>query len=74
VLKALIPSGTYSVKQVNTVCNDIHKKFKKIQMKPKESWVVVMAAGIMPSEKEVDHDKLAFVLGKALKYIILRKR
>ena len=68
-----MPKGTYNVKQIVNVCNDIHKKFKKIQMKPKEAWVVVMASGIMPSENEIDEEKLAFALAKSLKYIILRK-
>ena len=73
LMRSYLPNQDFDVKLLVKVCGEIHKKFKKIQLKPKECWVVIMASGILPSEKIVGKEKFAVALGRALKYIILRK-
>lgn len=73
LLKGYLPNKEYDVKLIVNVCSEIHKKFRKIQLKPKECWVVIMASGILPTEKLVDKERFAVALARSLKYIILRK-
>jgi len=72
-LKGYLPNKEYEVKLLVNVCSEIHKKFRKIQLKPKECWIVIMASGILPTEKIVDKERFALALARSLKYIVLRK-
>ena len=72
-MQGFLTEKEYNVANIISLCFQMHTSFKKFKLKEKECWLVVLAARIRLDEAIVDHDRAAYAVSKALKYIMLRK-
>jgi hypothetical protein len=73
-LRSFVPNREYQLHgELFEVLKEIHEVAGKKPLKEKEKWNIVMASKLLPEIQEVSAEELAFALGRAFKYILMRE-
>jgi hypothetical protein len=73
-LKEIVPIKSFSIKEsVFPLLQRLHEIDDKIPLTEKECWSIMLTSKILLEIDEISGEELAHVLGRAFKYILLRK-
>lgn len=70
----ILKDQMYSTESLIEITRSMHSIFGKLQLKQKESFNILLTSKVMPDVESVDKQQAEFVVSRAFKYIILRRK